>query len=173
MLQKIAKEMLKDPDVKEAADKFYKIGRKQAHDALVYYQKVAQGEVVAPEDLSEEEAAALAQALAAEEGVEGEEEMPDEEEGAQLASDLITQAIIDQAEETPELVPDDIQQDLVDAAIATLGGEDVVAALGEAAADEGAVEEEGDEDEEDEDMVTAEDIKSASLLHALLGKGEQ
>lgn len=196
MQHKIAAEMLKDPAVKEAADKFYKLGRQQARNAIVYYKKVAQGEMVAPEDLSEEEAADLANALAGEgdaaspEGgdpadmaLEG--DMPEEEEGAQLASDLITQAIIDQANETPELVPDDVQEDLVDAAIAVLGGDEVVAALGDAASEEGteaAPDDAGKEDgvekkeenkKEEEEMVTPEDVKSASLFLKLLNKEEK
>jgi hypothetical protein len=95
MLQKIAEEMLKDPAVKEAADQYYKAGQEQARNALLFYQKVAQGEIEAPADLTEEEAAALAEALAGEE--EAVADVGEEEEGAQLAADLITQAIVDQA----------------------------------------------------------------------------
>lgn len=139
-------------DVASALKVMEKLGRFQAKESLeknMIFSKLAE-EVgagnIPPEILG----------LLAEEG--------EEEEGSAEALAAIQEAVLDQADETPSLVPDDVALDIVSGAAGSTGEEadeeagetDLAEAIAEIMA-------EGEEEEEEAEL-TEDDLKTASLL---------
>jgi DNA polymerase III delta prime subunit len=136
-------------DVASALKVMEKLGSFQAKEALtrnMVLSKLAEGVNIA--DIPPEILALLA----------------DEEEdvGSAAALGEIEQAVLDQADETPSLVPDDVALDIVSGAAGSADGESEDTDLAEAIAEIMA---EGDEEEEE--GLTEEDLKTASVLQQL------
>ena len=91
-------------------------------------------------------------------------EEEEEDTGANAALSEIQDAVLEQADETPSLVPDDVALDIVSGAAGSAGEESNEADVAEILAELMGGEE---EEEEEESVLNEEDLKTAAILFNL------